>query len=52
MAIPETQLKTWAHQGAIAQSRDTYATVKRALESPAANYAGKDFGIFEHSTLA
>lgn len=46
MAIPETQLETWAHQGAIAQSRDTYATVKRALEAPAANYAGKEFGIF------
>ena len=33
MAIPETQLDTWSHQGAMTQSKDTYATVKRALES-------------------
>jgi hypothetical protein len=32
MAIPETQLETWARQGAVAGSRDTYATVKGALE--------------------
>lgn len=35
MAIPETQLETWAKQGAIAGSRDTYATVKAALEDGA-----------------
>lgn len=46
MAIPETQLDTWAHQGSITQSRTTYATVKAALESTGAAYAGKDFNIF------
>lgn len=33
MAIPETQLDTWAKQGALVSSRDTYATVRRALEA-------------------
>ena len=32
MPIPESQLDTWANQGAIAGSRDTYATVRDALE--------------------
>jgi hypothetical protein len=40
MAIPENQLETWSHQGAIAGSRDTYATVKETLESAKAIYAG------------
>lgn len=46
MAIPESQLDTWSHQGAIAQSRDTYATVKKALEDGDAPYASKDFNVF------
>ena len=32
MAIPESQLDTWSKQGAVAGSRDTYATVRAALE--------------------
>jgi hypothetical protein len=46
MAIPETQLDTWSSQGAMAGSRDTYATVRRALEANDAPYAGKDYEIF------
>ena len=46
MAIPESQLGTWSHQGSVAQSRDTYATVKRALEAADAKYAGKAFEVF------
>ncbi|SRR5579871_2258683 len=46
MAIPESQLETWSHQGAVPQSRDTYATVKRALESANAKYAGKSCEVF------
>jgi hypothetical protein len=38
MPIPESQLQTWAKQGAVAGSRDTYATVKAALEE--GNYQG------------
>jgi tRNA nucleotidyltransferase (CCA-adding enzyme) len=43
MAIPESQFETWAKLGAAKQSRDTYATVKNALEDKASPYASKDF---------
>jgi ribosomal protein L37AE/L43A len=46
MAIPESQLETWSHQGSVTQSRDTYATGKRALEASDTKYAGKDFEVF------
>lgn len=46
MAIPESQLETWSHQGSITQSRDTYASVKRALQASTAAYASKDFKVF------
>jgi tRNA nucleotidyltransferase (CCA-adding enzyme) len=46
MPTPESQLDTWSSQGAIAGSRDTYATVKRALESSSTGYAAKDYRVF------
>jgi hypothetical protein len=46
MAIPITQLETWAKQGSITQSSTTYATVKNALESSAAAYSAKDYKVF------
>ena len=46
MAIPETQLDTWAHQGSITQSSATYATVKTALEATSAAYASSAYTIF------
>ena len=46
MVIPESQLETWSHQGSLTQSRDTYATVKRALETAATNFAGYEFKVF------
>src|SRR5271170_7888729 len=46
MAIPESQLDTWSHQGSITQSSTTYATVKRALEASDTKYAGKSFEVF------
>lgn len=46
MAIPETQLETWSHQGAIAGSRDTYATIKRVLEATTVPYSGKSYKVF------
>ena len=46
MAIPESQLETWSHQGSITQSKDTYATVKAALESSSALYAEKSFEVY------
>jgi hypothetical protein len=46
MAIPESQLDTWSHQGSITQSSTTYATVKRALEASDSKYADKSFKVF------
>lgn len=46
MAIPESQLETWAHQGSIAQSKNTYATIKSALEDSDSSYCGKSFEVF------
>lgn len=43
MAIPEHQLETWSHQGAVAQSRDTYAIVNAALEDTSSPYSWTDF---------
>lgn len=46
MAIPESQLITWSHQGAVVGSKDTYAAIKRALESSNANYTSRNFEVF------
>ena len=46
MGIPESQLDTWSKQGAVAQSRDTYASVKAVLEDQVAPFASKYPTIF------
>jgi len=46
MAIPESQLQTWSHQGSITQSKNTYATIKSALEDSDSSYDGKSFDVF------
>jgi len=46
MPIPESQLETWSKPGSVAQSRDTYATIKRALENTNATYASRNFEVF------
>src|SRR5690242_8138563 len=46
MPIPEAQLEIWSHQGAVSQSKDTYATVRGALEAAGTGYADKSFSIF------
>jgi hypothetical protein len=46
MVIPTAQLETWTHLGAEIQSRDTYGTIKRTLESNNSPYANKTFTIF------
>src|SRR5687767_14655311 len=52
MAIPEAQLDTWSKQGSVAQSSNTYAIVKAALESAGSPYASKDFSIFLQGSYA
>jgi hypothetical protein len=46
MAIPESQLETWSHQGSITQSSTTYQTIRKALSDPNAAYADKSFNVF------
>lgn len=46
MAIPESQLDTWSHQGSIKQSSDTYAQIKGVLESPNSPFAKQNVSVF------
>jgi hypothetical protein len=46
MAIPEFQLESWSHQGAVAGSRDTYNEIKKVLEASTGPYAPKDYKVF------
>jgi len=46
VAIPESQLETWSHQGSITQSSDTYNAIKNTLEASGTPYAAKDFTVF------
>jgi Nucleotidyltransferase domain len=46
MAVPEAQLDTWSKPGSLAQSRDTYATIKNALEAAGSPYSGKNYTVF------
>jgi hypothetical protein len=46
MAIPETQLETWSHQGSKVQSAETYATISGVLNDPTSPYYPKDFETF------
>jgi len=46
MAIPESQLDTWAHQGSVSQSSATYSTIKNVLEAAETPYTGKSYSVF------
>ena len=46
MAIPESQLDTWSHQGSITQSSNTYNAIKGVLEGAETPYAGKNYKVF------
>jgi hypothetical protein len=46
MAIPETQLDTWAHQGSISQSSTTYNRIRDVLLASGTPYAGKKVKVF------
>jgi hypothetical protein len=52
VAIPESQLDTWSKQGSVAQSRDTYATVKKTLEDSGFPYYLKSFESFLQGSYA
>lgn len=46
MAIPESQLDTWSHQGSITQSAATYNSIKNILEASTTPYASKSYSVF------
>jgi len=46
MAIPESQLETWSHQGSVTQSSQTYDTIKKVLNDSSSSYYTKNFSIF------
>ncbi|MEO5770335.1 MAG: nucleotidyltransferase [Polyangia bacterium] len=46
MAIPESQLETWSHQGSIQQSSATYNAIKRILEAAETPYASRSYRVF------
>jgi hypothetical protein len=52
MAIPESQLNTWANQGSITQSATTYGMIKNALEEPSAKYDIRNFKVFLQGSYA
>jgi hypothetical protein len=45
MPIPESQLETWSHQGAITTSKNTYASIRSTLEDSNSPFADKDFKV-------
>lgn len=46
MGIPESQLETWAKQGSITGSADTYNLVKDVLQASTTPYAGRDYSVY------
>jgi hypothetical protein len=46
MTIPLLQLETWSSQGSITQSKNTYASIKAALEDTNALYQSRNFKVF------
>jgi hypothetical protein len=46
MTIPLSQLETWSGQGSITQSKNTYGTIKAALEDANAKYTDRNFKVF------
>jgi len=46
MAVSETQLETWSHQGSEIQSASTYETIRNVLNDSNSPYYAKSFEIF------
>ena len=46
MTIPLSQLQTWSSQGSVTQSKNTYASVKAALEDAKTTYSDRNFKVF------
>lgn len=46
MAIPESQLETWAALGSVQQSAGTYESIRAVLNDATSAYYGRNFSIF------
>ncbi|MCK4822754.1 nucleotidyltransferase, partial [bacterium] len=46
MPIPESQLKTWAHQGAVATAKATHESIRNALTASNSPIQNKNFEIY------
>lgn len=46
MVVSEAQLDVWAKQGSVAQSQQTYETVRNALDATDAPYHNRSYSIF------
>ncbi len=46
MPIPESQLETWSHQGAVTTSSATYRSIQAALTANSSPIKGKDFEVY------
>jgi len=46
MAISESQLETWSHQGSVTQSAQTYEIIQKVLNDTTSPYYSKDFSLF------
>jgi predicted nucleotidyltransferase len=46
MPIPESQLETWSHQGAVISSSATYRSIQTALAADSSPIKGKDYEVY------
>jgi hypothetical protein len=46
MPIPESQLETWSHQGAVTTAKSTHESIRTALAAAASPIRGKDYEIY------
>lgn len=46
MPIPESQLETWSHQGAVVSSAATYQSIQTALTASTSPVRGKNFEVY------
>jgi hypothetical protein len=46
MAIPESQLETWSHQGSVTQSSATYNSIRNVLKAVGSPYSDKPYSVF------
>src|SRR5438094_58650 len=46
MPIPESQLETWAHQGATVTAKATHEAVRRALAADSSPIKGKEYEVY------